>query len=185
VKAPANKSTVFKIGHFGSLYGSRNVPGLWRALKKWNQLESLKIEIHLVGSVGDEIKLELKDDQHVKITPSLSHKQAVIEMVGCDALLLVQNATDASRKCTPGKVFEYIACEKPLLSICNSPSDLATQLGNWGLPFCDHEDEDAAYEMLKKITKSDAPLNVDPSPYERKALTKKLADELDILTKQS
>jgi len=182
VKAPVNKSTVFKIGHFGSLYGSRNVPGLWRAVKKWNQLESRKIEIHLVGSVGEEIKLELNDHQHVKFTPSLSHKQAVMEMVGCDALLLVQNATDASRKCIPGKVFEYIACEKPLLSICNSPSDLATQLGNWGLPFCDHEDESAAYEMLKKITKSDAPKKVDPSPYERKALTKKLVDELNILT---
>tara|TARA_B110000196_G_scaffold175493_1_gene150540 strand:+ start:199 stop:1494 length:1296 start_codon:yes stop_codon:yes gene_type:complete len=185
VKAPENKSTVFKIGHFGSLYGSRNVPGLWRAVKRWNQLEGLKIEIYLVGSVGEEIKLELKNDQHVKFTPSLSHKKAVIEMVSCDALLLVQNATDAARKCTPGKVFEYIACEKPLLSICNSPSDLATQLRNWGLPFCDHEDEDAAYEMLKKITQSDAPIKVDPSPYERKALTKKLVDELDTLTKHS
>ena len=135
--------------------------------------------------MGDEIKLELKDDQHVKFCPSLSHKQAIIEMIDCDALLLVQNATDAARKCTPGKVFEYIACEKPILSICNSPSDLATQLENWGLPFCDHEDEDAAYEILKKITKSDAPLKVDPSPYERKALTKKLVYELDLLTKQN
>jgi hypothetical protein len=183
VKAPVNKSTVFKIGHFGSLYGSRNAPGLWRAVEKWNQLESPKIEINLVGSVGEEIKLELKNHQHVKFTPSLSHKQAVIEMVGCDALLLIQNATDAARKCTPGKVFEYIACEKPLLSICNSPSDLATQLGNWGLPFCDHEDEDEAYEMLENITKNNAPRKIDPSPYERKALTKKLVEELDILTK--
>jgi len=185
VKAPANQSTVFKIGHFGSLYGSRNVPGLWRAVKKWNLIERLKIEVYLVGSVGEEIKLELKDHPHVKFIPSLSHKQSVIEMVGCDALLLVQNDTDASRKCTPGKVFEYIACERPILSICNSPSDLATQLKNWGLPFCDHEDEDAAYEMLKKITKNDAPLTVDPSPYERKALTKKLVDELELLTNHS
>ena len=185
VKSPSNNSKVFKIGHFGSLYGSRNVPGLWRALKKWNLIENLKIEIYLVGSVGEEIKMELKDHQHVKFISSLSHKQAVIEMIGCDALLLVQNATDASRKCTPGKVFEYIACERPLLSICNSPSDLATLLKNWGLPFCDHEDEDAAYEMLKKITENDAPLPIDPSPYERKALTKKLADELELLTNHS
>ena len=185
VKTLKNTSVVFKIGHFGSLYGSRNVPGLWRAVKKWNQLESLKLEIHLVGSVGDEIKLELKNDTHVKFIPSLPHQQSVIEMCSCDALLLVQNATDAARKCTPGKVFEYIACGKPILSICNSPSDLASQLENWGLPFCDHDDEDAAYEMLKAVTNKDSQQKIDPSPYERRALTKKLVDELNRLTQHS
>jgi glycosyltransferase involved in cell wall biosynthesis len=185
VKILKNKSVVFKIGHFGSLYGSRNVPGLWRAVKKWNQLETLKLEIHLVGSVSDEIKLELKNDTHVKFTPSLPHQQSVIEMSSCNALLLVQNATDAARKCTPGKVFEYIACGKPILSICNSPSDLASQLKNWGLPFCDHDDEDAAYEMLQEVTNKDGQQKIDPSPYERRTLTKKLVDELNRLTQHS
>ena len=183
IPASVQDSTVFIIGHFGSLYGSRNAPGLWRAVKKWNQAERMKIEIHLVGSVGDEIKLEVNKEKYVKFTPSLGHKQAVIKMMNCDALLLVQNATDAARKCTPGKVFEYIACEKPLLSICNEPSDLASQLENWGLPFCGHEDEDAVYEILKLITKKEGQHKVDPTLYERKALTQKLATELNILTK--
>ena len=89
----------------------------------------------------------------------------------------------AARKCTPGKVFEYIACEKPLLSICNEPSDLASQLENWDLPFCGHEDEDAVYEILKLITKKEGQHKADPTLYERKALTQKLAAELNILTK--
>ena len=188
VKAASTNPQVFKIGHFGSLSGSRNMPGFFKAVNRWNSVENLKIELHLVGSVGDEIKQELNKQNHITFTPSLPHKQAVNEMVSCNALLLVQNATDAARKCIPGKVFEYIACEKPLLSICNSPSDLATQLDNWGLPFCDHDDEDTAYEMLKSVIQShkkDDLTKVDPSLYERKTLTKKLVAEMNILIQTS
>ena len=188
VKAASTTPQVFKIGHFGSLSGSRNMPGFFKAVNRWNSVENLKIELHLVGSVSDGIKQELNKKNHITFTPSLPHKQAVNEMLSCHALLLVQNATDAARKCIPGKVFEYIACEKPLLSICNSPSDLATQLDNWGLPFCDHDDQDTAYQMLKSVIQShkkDALTKVDPSLYERKTLTKKLVAEMNILMQTS
>ncbi len=188
VKAASTNPQVFKIGHFGSLSGSRNMPGFFKAVNRWNSVENLKIELHLVGSVSDGIKQELNKKNHITFTPSLPHKQAVNEMLSCHALLLVQNATDAARKCIPGKVFEYIACEKPLLSICNSPSDLATQLDNWGLPFCDHDDQDTAYQMLKSVIQShkkDALTKVDPSLYERKTLTKKLVAEMNILMQTS
>ncbi len=188
VKAASTNPQVFKIGHFGSLSGSRNMPGFFKAVNRWNSVENLKIELHLVGSVSDGIKQELNKQNHITFTPSLPHKQAVNEMLSCHALLLVQNATDAARKCIPGKVFEYIACDKPLLSICNSPSDLAAQLDNWGLPFCDHDDQDTAYQMLKSVIQShkkDALTKVDPSLYERKTLTKKLVAEMNILMQTS
>ena len=74
VKAASTNPQVFKIGHFGSLSGSRNMPGFFKAVNRWNSVENLKIELHLVGSVGDEIKQELNKQNHITFTPSLSHK---------------------------------------------------------------------------------------------------------------
>jgi hypothetical protein len=112
----------------------------------------------------------------------VNHKEAILEMMNCDALLLVQNNTDPARKCTPGKVFEYIATQKPIFSICNSPSDLSTRLTEWGLPFCDHNDDQAAYKMLHNVIVGDGQGKIDPSPYERTELTKELSELLDKLT---
>ncbi|HIB77319.1 MAG TPA: hypothetical protein EYO58_06820 [Flavobacteriales bacterium] len=111
----------------------------------------------------------------------MGHAEAVKEMMKCDGLLLVQNDTDPARKCTPGKLYEYLACEKPILSVCNSPSDLATRLNEWGLPFCDHNDEEAAYEMLRQITSREGRKIIDASPFERRALTETLSSLLNKL----
>ena len=179
---PSNNRLVFRIGHFGALYGSRNAPGLWKAVTKWNSEQERQIEIILVGSIGEEVRKDLKNIDRIKHLAGVNHKEAILEMMNCDALLLVQNDTDASRKCTPGKVFEYLATRKPIVSICNSPSDLATRLTDWGLPFCDHNDDATAYKMLHSIVIENGPKNVDPSPYERNALTKELSVLLDNLT---
>ena len=141
----SNNRLVYRIGHFGALYGSRNAPGLWKAVTKWNSEQERQIEIILVGSIGEEVRKDLKNIDRIKHLAGVNHKEAILEMMNCDALLLVQNDTDASRKCTPGKVFEYLATRKPIVSICNSPSDLATRLTDWGLPFCDHNDDATAY----------------------------------------
>ncbi|PCJ81777.1 MAG: glycosyl transferase family 1 [Bacteroidetes bacterium] len=172
---------VFKLGHFGSLYGSRNAPGLWRAVKKWNLNENDKVEVVLVGTVGDEIKDSINNIDSIKLLGGMGHKEAVREMMNCDGLLLVQNDTDPARKCTPGKLYEYIACKKPIFSVCNNPSDLATRLDEWNLPYCDHDDEKAAYEMLRQITSKEGQKIIDASPFERRALTETLSHLLNKL----
>ena len=172
----------FRIGHFGALYGSRNAPGLWKAVTKWNAEQERKVEIVLVGSIGEEVRKDMENTDCIQHLPGVNHKEAILEMMNCDALLLVQNNTDPARKCTPGKVFEYIATQKPIFSICNSPSDLSTRLTEWGLPFCDHNDDEAAYKMLHNVIVGDGQGKIDPSPYERKELTKELSELLDRLT---
>ena len=178
----SEKRTHFRIGHFGALYGSRNAPGLWKAVTRWNSEQEMKVEIVLVGSIGEDVRKAMKNTDFIKHLPGVNHREAILEMMKCDALLLVQNNTDPARKCTPGKVFEYIATQKPIVSICNSPSDLSQRLTEWGLPFCDHNDDAAAYEMLHTVIVDDGAKKIDPSPYERKALTKELSELLDKLT---
>jgi len=182
ITSVSEKRKHFRIGHFGALYGSRNAPGLWKAVTRWNSEQEMKIEIVLVGSIGEDVRKAMENTDFIKHLPGVNHKEAILEMMNCDALLLVQNNTDPARKCTPGKVFEYIATQKPIVSICNSPSDLSQRLTEWGLPFCDHNDDAAAYEMLHNVIVDDGAKKIDPSPYERKALTKELSELLDKLT---
>ena len=182
ISVVSEKRKHFRIGHFGALYGSRNAPGLWKAVTRWNSEQEMKIEIVLVGSIGEDVRKAMENTDFIKHLSGVNHREAILEMMNCDALLLVQNNTDPARKCTPGKVFEYIATQKPIVSICNSPSDLSQRLTEWGLPFCDHNDDAAAYEMLHNVIVDDGAKKIDPSPYERKALTKELSELLDKLT---
>ena len=182
VKSVSNNRQSFRIGHFGALYGSRNAPGLWKAVTKWNSEHERQVEIILMGSIGEEVRKDMENTGCIKYSAGVNHKEAILEMMNCDALLLVQNDTDPARKCTPGKVFEYLATQKPIFSVCNSPSDLATRLNEWGLPFCDHDDDATAYKMLQNVIIEDGQKKIDPSPYERRALTKELSVLLDKLT---
>jgi len=182
INSVSENRTRFRIGHFGALYGSRNAPGLWEAVTKWNAEQVSKVEIVLVGSIGEDVRRDMGNTDFIQHLPGINHREAILEMMNCDALLLVQNNTDPARKCTPGKVFEYIATQKPILSICNSPSDLSKRLTEWGLPFCDHNDAASAYEMLHHVIVKDGQKKIDASPYERKALTKELSELLNKLT---
>lgn len=182
ITSVSENRTRFRIGHFGALYGSRNAPGLWEAVKKWNNEQVRKVEIVLVGSIGEDVRKDMGNTDFIQHLPGVNHREAIQEMMNCDALLLVQNNTDPARKCTPGKVFEYIATQKPIFSICNSPSDLSKRLTEWELPFCDHNDAASTYEMLRHVIVNDGQKKIDASPYERKALTKELSELLNKLT---
>ena len=172
-------SPTIKIGHFGSLHGSRNAPGFWHAIKTLRE-EGQQYELIFAGNVSGNIKSELNELGLLDICTfegELEHKQSILSMLQCDALLLVHNDTDSATRSTPGKLFEYIATSKPIISICRSTGDLAERLSGWGLPFAEHKNSTSSKEMLLNL--SDQP-KVDPAPFTRMKLTENL---LEILKK--
>ena len=97
-------------------------------------------------------------------------------MLLCDALLLIHNDSDSATRSTPGKLFEYIAASKPIISICRQNfkmGDLATMLEEFGLPHAQHNDEAGALEMLLQYENQEA---VDPAPYTRMKQAEKLLE---------
>lgn len=170
-----NDNSVTRIGHFGALHGSRNAPGLWKALSDL-KAKGQDVELVFAGNVCSEIKSNLKEFGLIEATEflgSLAHREAIEEMLKCDALLLIHNDTNSATKSTPGKLFEYLATSKPIISICKSHGDLASLLNDWALPHARHNDVDRCKEMLQNFQ---AQTPVDPTPFTRMKLTKKLLE---------
>lgn len=68
----------------------------------------------------------------MRLEENLPHVEAVRAMHSCDALLLVQNDSKSGQLCLPGKLFEYLACRKPVLTIGSNDSDLKVIIESWG-----------------------------------------------------
>jgi len=122
---PANKRTPHQSAplqmlHTGAFYGKRNVDSLLAVigeLKHTGEITAKDLQLGLIGSVRPH---EQKLIDHHSIgdiatqTPPIPHKQCLQQLVKADVLLLVQ--TEAPL-CVPGKLYEYIAIGKPILTL--------------------------------------------------------------------
>ena len=168
-------SEIMRFGHFGSLHGSRNAIGLWKAFAALKG-KGQKFELIFAGSFSPEIRRHLIDlglDDNCVFHGNLGHRESIEKMLLCDALLLIHNDSDSATRSTPGKLFEYIAASKPIISICRQKGDLATMLGEFGLPHAHHNDEVGALEMILQYENQEA---VDPAPYTRMKQAEKLLE---------
>ena len=109
-----------RITHTGSFYGKRNVDSLLEVVGRLKADESVSasdLQIELIGNTRDHeaqrIILHNLEDI-VTTTPPIPHHQCLQRLFDADALLLVQ--TEAPL-CVPGKVYEYIAVGKPVLTL--------------------------------------------------------------------
>ena len=73
-------------------------------------------ELKMVGSITDEIKKKLiiKFKNKVSFIPMVSHSEALEYMCNADLLLVVSPGKTGP---VPGKIFEYIAANKPIIGI--------------------------------------------------------------------
>lgn len=112
-----------KLVHAGAFYGKRNVDSLIMAvgeLIRDKQISASDLRIDLIGArranrihESDLVKAN-GIEEIVSVLPSVPHEECVEELRNADVLLLVQ--TDAPL-CVPGKVFEYIAIGRPILTL--------------------------------------------------------------------
>lgn len=168
-------SELVRYGHFGSLHGSRNAIGIWKAFAALKE-KGQKFELTFAGSVSPEISRHLIDfglEDNCVFQGNLGHRESIEKMLLCDALLLIHNDSDSATRSTPGKLFEYIAASKPIISICRHKGDLASMLDGFGLPHAQHNDEEGALEMLLQYENQKA---VDPAPYTRMKQAEKLLE---------
>lgn len=178
----ASLNKVITLGHFGSLQGSRNCPGLWGAIANYNTKNEVQIFLKFAGNVSDEIKRAVAKAGvvHCEYLGNLPHKTSIVEMLQCDALLLIHNDTDSAINSTPGKIFEYLGTSLPIISICRNEGDLTDLLAEHNLPSATHNDVKEAELMLDSITNKPS---IDASPYTRKKLTETLVTVLNELQK--
>ena len=122
----------FVLSYVGVLEQLRNPEILWQSLSEIiEENESFKndFRIKFVGRVDDKILESLKQLQANIINKGyLKHDEALEEMQTSDVLLITNFPDESSKGIIPGKIFEYLATGKKILSFGPSEADVATIL---------------------------------------------------------
>jgi len=121
MREPTNK---FTITYTGSLYGIRTARPFLLALKELTEEKAdlrKKLEIVFIGNYGKETPLLVKNfglEDIVKLVKYVPHKECLELMVNSHALLLLITSKDPrEREVLTGKLFEYLASQRPILAI--------------------------------------------------------------------
>jgi glycosyltransferase involved in cell wall biosynthesis len=182
---------VFTLSFVGTLYGDRDlkpVAAALGALAARGEIDPARCELRLVGNMWLR---ERPDAGAVPVvsTGYVQHRTALVEMRRASALLFF--APDAS-PAPSGKIFEYLACERPILCVADRANLAFRLVEQWRAgPAVEPADERAIAAAISRLYRQwECGSLVVPSElrrkvlehYSRRALTGQLADVLDNAT---
>lgn len=185
-KLPLDKK--FTIAHIGSFLSQRNPRILWKCLKEIiKETPSFKddLQLKLIGAVSQEVLetiAEFRLDSYVNNLGYLSHKEAITQQRSSQVLLLIEINSEITKSIIPGKLFEYMASERPILALGPENSDFESIIKstNTGV-FHQYEEYDELKQTIlefyqKYKTQSLNVHAVGLQQYSRRNLTKQLAE---------
>ena len=180
----------FSIAHIGSLLSKRNPENLWQVLYELTQENedfAKHFKLTLVGAVGESVLKSIEKNKlidYLDKTGYVSHSQSVVFQKKSQLLLLVEIDSEDTKAIIPGKLFEYMVSERPILAIGPKDTDVEVILKetNTGDYFNYNDNELLKskilqhFEAYKKNNLKSFPIGLQK--YSRKQLTKTLAELL-------
>ncbi|MEO8517493.1 MAG: glycosyltransferase family 4 protein [Flavobacterium sp.] len=178
----------FTLAHIGSFLSDRNPKILWDILSELvseNELFRQHFELKLIGKVSQEILDSIAAaglNSHCHNLGYVSHLEAIEHQKKSQVLLLIEIDSPDTKSIIPGKLFEYMVSERPIIAIGPKDSDFAEIIvnTNTGIFFTYYEKERlkqailSYFELyLQKNLKVQA---VGLQQYSRRNLTSTLAD---------
>ena len=177
----------FTISHIGSLLSGRNPHNLWKAIAELitenaNFAEDFRLK--LTGSIGEQVLETIRKaglNEHLELQGYVSHRQALKLQRSSQLLLLIEIDSAETKGIIPGKIFEYMVSERPIMAIGPSGADIKRIITetNTGKFFEYSEKEEIkAYLFTSYEAYREGNLKVYPiglQKYSRKALTGELA----------
>ncbi|WP_312076859.1 glycosyl transferase family 1 [Chryseobacterium sp.] len=127
----SNASSKFTLSYIGVLEQLRNPENLWKALDdlvKTHLDFAENFSLKFVGRIDDKILQTLEDSSlknHILNLGYLSHDKAVEEMAKTSLLLITNFPNETSKGIIPGKIFEYLATGKQIISFGPKDADVA------------------------------------------------------------
>jgi glycosyltransferase involved in cell wall biosynthesis len=125
-----NSENKFTLSYIGVLEQLRNPEILWRVLDELvkDDPEFAKyFSLKFVGRIDDKILNSIENTslkEHIVNLGYLSHGKAVEEMQNSDMLLITNFPNESSKGIIPGKIFEYLATGKQILSFGPDKADV-------------------------------------------------------------
>lgn len=176
----------FTLAHIGSFLSDRNPRILWESLSELvaeNASFAECFELKLIGKVSQEILDTIAQfglQNHVRNLGYVSHLEAVKHQRKSQVLLLVEIDSEETKSIIPGKVFEYMVSERPIVAIGPKDSDFAELITstNTGTFYTYNDKDRLKTDLLSHFEKyQQKNLKVYPvglQQYSRKNLTEKL-----------
>lgn len=130
-KANLQIRQAFTLSYIGVLEQLRNPEKLWKALDELIREHAefaADFKLKFVGRIDDKILKSIENSSlknHILNLGYLAHGKAVEEMQHSDMLLITNFPNESSRGIIPGKIFEYLASGKQILSFGPDKADVA------------------------------------------------------------
>ena len=124
------KDTKFTISHIGSLLSDRNPTELWDALKELTEENAefkAAFKLNLIGVVSDDVLNAMYDSglkTFINLVGYISHEAAIKAQLQAQVLLLVEIDSEDTKAIIPGKLFEYMVSNTPIISVGPTQSDV-------------------------------------------------------------
>lgn len=180
----------FTITHVGSMLSGRNPENLWKVLSelvKENNDFKESLVLKFIGVLSDDVLASLKSfglENHLEVVGYLKHDEAVAQQQRAQVLLIAEIDALETIGIIPGKLFEYMAAERPIIGlgpdgweVAQTVADTKTgaifdykthfQLKNVLLNW---------FEQYQKRELNVASININQ--YSRRELTRKLAEHI-------
>ena len=113
----------FTISHIGSMLTGRNPKNLWKILGELvqeNEKFSETLILQFIGVVSDDVLNSVKEfglEAHTRVIGYVSHAEAIEYQQKSQVLFLAEIDAQETKGIIPGKLFEYMAAERPILGI--------------------------------------------------------------------
>ncbi len=113
----------FTVTYTGSMYGKRNPRTFLRAVEglvDHGKVDPEKITLRFIGRFGSEVREMLQGSSlrdSIEVVSYLPHSKSVEALLRSDALLLIVDEAAGSNEIVPGKVFEYIGAQRPIIAL--------------------------------------------------------------------
>ncbi|GGA86791.1 glycosyl transferase family 1 [Flavobacterium palustre] len=180
----------FSLAHIGSFLSARNPKLLWESLVELiAEIPDFKshLEIKLIGAVSQEVLETISQfglNEYVKNLGYVSHEEAIAHQRKSQVLLLIEIDSEETKSIIPGKLFEYMVSNRPIIAIGPNGSDFAEIISNTNTGvFFDYSEKvklkklilDFYNQFLEGKLQSHA---IGLQQYSRKNLTKELVQLL-------
>jgi len=128
--------TKFSLAHIGSFLSERNPSILWESLVELiNEIPDFKmhLEIKLIGAVSQEVLENISQfglNSYLYNLGYVSHAEAIAHQRKSQVLLLIEIDSEDTKSIIPGKLFEYMVSNRPIIAIGPKDSDFAEIITN-------------------------------------------------------
>ncbi|TDE04061.1 glycosyltransferase family 4 protein [Flavobacterium hiemivividum] len=179
--------TKFSLAHIGSFLSERNPMILWDSIVELvNEVPDFKahLEIKLIGAVSQEVLETISEfglNSYLNNLGYVSHGEAIAHQRKSQVLLLIEIDSDDTKSIIPGKLFEYMVSNRPIIAIGPRNSDFAEIITttNTGVFFNYSEKaklKSVILDFYNQFLEGKLQSNgVGLQQYSRKSLTKELA----------